>query len=259
MSRRGAGSGRSGRRPSAAPGRHRARHTRRAPGRGGAPAAGPRAAGRRDRSATRRGRRRLHGRGMLGRFHRLKGWTREARLRQPARALSGRISVMQEPTKLTATEAARLIRDGRLRPVELMEACLARIAEREPAVRAFAWFDAGCRAPRRGGGAAGTAARAADRGEGRAGYRGYAERIWLADLAWLAAAGGCRRGGLGPRSRRRGDRQDRHHRVRHAQAGPDRQPAQSASIRRAARAAGRRRAWRTGSFRSPSAPRPRAA
>ena len=49
---------------------------------------------------------------------------------------------MQEPSRLTATEAARLIRDGRLRPIELMEACLARIAEREPAVRAFAWFDA---------------------------------------------------------------------------------------------------------------------
>jgi amidase len=49
---------------------------------------------------------------------------------------------MQEPTMLTATEAVRLIRAGRLRPVDLMEACLARIAEREPTVRAFAWFDA---------------------------------------------------------------------------------------------------------------------
>ena len=39
-SRRGAGNGRSGRRPSAVPGRRRARHTRRAPGRGGAPTAG---------------------------------------------------------------------------------------------------------------------------------------------------------------------------------------------------------------------------
>ena len=48
---------------------------------------------------------------------------------------------MQEPSKLTATEAARLIRDGRLTPADLMESCLARIAEREPAVRAFAWFD----------------------------------------------------------------------------------------------------------------------
>ncbi len=49
---------------------------------------------------------------------------------------------MPEPAKLTATEAVRLIRADRLRPMELMEACLARIAEREPAVRAFAWFDA---------------------------------------------------------------------------------------------------------------------
>ena len=49
---------------------------------------------------------------------------------------------MQDPATLTATEAARLMRDGRLRAVDLMEACLARIAEREPSVRAFAWFDA---------------------------------------------------------------------------------------------------------------------
>ena len=49
---------------------------------------------------------------------------------------------MQDAANLTATEAGRMIRDGRLRPAELMEACLARIAEREPAVRAFAWFDA---------------------------------------------------------------------------------------------------------------------
>jgi Asp-tRNA(Asn)/Glu-tRNA(Gln) amidotransferase A subunit family amidase len=48
---------------------------------------------------------------------------------------------MPEPSKLTANEAARLIRDGRLRPADLMESCLAQIAEREGAVRAFAWFD----------------------------------------------------------------------------------------------------------------------
>jgi Asp-tRNA(Asn)/Glu-tRNA(Gln) amidotransferase A subunit family amidase len=48
---------------------------------------------------------------------------------------------MQDPAKLTAKEAGRLIRDGKLRPADLMEACLARIAEREPAVRAFAWLD----------------------------------------------------------------------------------------------------------------------
>ena len=49
---------------------------------------------------------------------------------------------MQDPAKLTATEAVRLIRDGTLRPIDIMEACLERIGERELSVRAFAWFDA---------------------------------------------------------------------------------------------------------------------
>ena len=49
---------------------------------------------------------------------------------------------MPDPSRLTATEAARLIRDSRLSPEDLMEACLAQIAAREPEVRAFAWFDA---------------------------------------------------------------------------------------------------------------------
>jgi Asp-tRNA(Asn)/Glu-tRNA(Gln) amidotransferase A subunit family amidase len=48
-----------------------------------------------------------------------------------------------DPSRLTATEAAHLIRDGRLLPTDLMESCLARIAEREPALRAFTWFDPG--------------------------------------------------------------------------------------------------------------------
>jgi len=43
--------------------------------------------------------------------------------------------------KLTASQAAHLIRADKLDPIDLIEACLARIAEREPAVRAFAWFD----------------------------------------------------------------------------------------------------------------------
>ena len=42
---------------------------------------------------------------------------------------------------ITATEAARRIRAGTLRPEDLMEACLARVAAREGDVRAFAWFD----------------------------------------------------------------------------------------------------------------------
>ena len=48
---------------------------------------------------------------------------------------------MGEPAKLSASEAVRLMRAGMLRPADLMAACLARIAEREPVVRAFAWFD----------------------------------------------------------------------------------------------------------------------
>ena len=48
---------------------------------------------------------------------------------------------MEELTRLTATEASRLIRAGRLRPADLLEACLARIALREPEVRAFAQLD----------------------------------------------------------------------------------------------------------------------
>jgi Asp-tRNA(Asn)/Glu-tRNA(Gln) amidotransferase A subunit family amidase len=48
---------------------------------------------------------------------------------------------MEDPSRLTATEAARRLRSGRLRPADLLEACLARIAEREPAVRAFAFLD----------------------------------------------------------------------------------------------------------------------
>lgn len=43
---------------------------------------------------------------------------------------------------LTATQAVQRMRAGTLDPVALMEACLERIAEREPDVRAFAWFDA---------------------------------------------------------------------------------------------------------------------
>ncbi|NTG28714.1 amidase [Agrobacterium rhizogenes] len=48
---------------------------------------------------------------------------------------------MEDPSRLTATEATRLIRTDRLKPVDLLEACLARIADREPEVRAFAFID----------------------------------------------------------------------------------------------------------------------
>ena len=48
---------------------------------------------------------------------------------------------MQDPSRLTATEAAALIQSGKLRPEALMEASLARIAAREPTVHAFAFLD----------------------------------------------------------------------------------------------------------------------
>ena len=49
---------------------------------------------------------------------------------------------MSDAARLTATEASRRIQAGRLSAVELMEACLDRIAEREPRIHAFAHFDA---------------------------------------------------------------------------------------------------------------------
>jgi Asp-tRNA(Asn)/Glu-tRNA(Gln) amidotransferase A subunit family amidase len=48
---------------------------------------------------------------------------------------------MTEPCRLTATEAARRIRAGSLNSRDLLESCLDRIAQREPAVRAFAHLD----------------------------------------------------------------------------------------------------------------------
>lgn len=109
---------------------------------------------------------------------------------------------MGDPADLTATAAARLIRDGKLRPVELMEACLARTAEREPAVRAFAWFDAD--AARRG---ASTARLGPLHGlpigvkdvldtfdmpseYGSPIWRGWRPRADAAAVAWARAAGG---------------------------------------------------------------------
>jgi Asp-tRNA(Asn)/Glu-tRNA(Gln) amidotransferase A subunit family amidase len=49
---------------------------------------------------------------------------------------------MPDPSRLTATDALARIRAGTLSPLALAEACLARIAEREPVTRAFAHLDA---------------------------------------------------------------------------------------------------------------------
>jgi Asp-tRNA(Asn)/Glu-tRNA(Gln) amidotransferase A subunit family amidase len=48
---------------------------------------------------------------------------------------------MSDPSHLSATAAVRKLRDGTLSASELTEAILARIAIREPSVRAFAWHD----------------------------------------------------------------------------------------------------------------------
>ena len=48
---------------------------------------------------------------------------------------------MDDLADLSAFEARALMRDGALRAADLAEACLARIAEREPEVGAFAWLD----------------------------------------------------------------------------------------------------------------------
>ncbi len=48
---------------------------------------------------------------------------------------------MTEPSDLTATQALQRIRAGQLTPRDLLESCLARIAAREGAVRAFAFHD----------------------------------------------------------------------------------------------------------------------
>lgn len=49
---------------------------------------------------------------------------------------------MDQPSDLTATQAVRRMRDGRLHASELVEACLARIAAQNSTVQAFAHFDA---------------------------------------------------------------------------------------------------------------------
>jgi len=48
---------------------------------------------------------------------------------------------MTHPAELSAAEAARRIAAGRLSAQDLMEACLERVREREPVLRAFAAFD----------------------------------------------------------------------------------------------------------------------
>ncbi len=113
---------------------------------------------------------------------------------------------MQDPARLTATEAARLIREGKLSATDLMEACLARIAAREPEVRAFAWHDAEaarrCAASARPGPLHGlpigvkdvldTADMPSEYGSPI--WRGWRPKADAAAVAWARAAGGVAMG-----------------------------------------------------------------
>jgi hypothetical protein len=153
-------------------------------------------------------------------------------LRQPVHAFAEENLAMHDPAKLTATEAVRAMREGSLHPVDLMEACLERIAERELAVRAFSWFDAD---------AARHAALVARPGALHGLPIGVKDVLDTADmpseygfanLAWVAASRRRRRRGLGARGRRRNNWQDCHHRVCHTETWSDGKPAQSEAYAR---------------------------
>ena len=128
--------------------------------------------------------------------------------------------------RLTATEAARQIAAGSLKPAELMEACLERIAEPgagDPGL-CPSRPGRGARPPRRGPAVLhGIPVGVKDVLD----TADMPSAVRLADLGGMAAAGRLGAGGLGARGRRRGDRQDRHDRVRDPQARPHRQSGQS--------------------------------
>ena len=129
-----------------------------------------------------------------------------------------------DPSRLTATDAARLIRDGQLRPTELMEACLERIAQREPHVHAFAHINPDTAKKAAAASWPRSPPRTARRRERRARHRRPAQRIRLTYLEGPPAPRGRCCGRLDQGRGWRGDRQDRHHGVRHPQTGSHRQP-----------------------------------
>ncbi len=137
-----------------------------------------------------------------------------------------------------------------------MEACLARLAAREQDAAGDGLVRSRAAPAARRGRPDRAAARAADRGEGRARHRRHADRIRLADLARPPAACRCRRGRLGARRRRGGDRQDGDDRVRGALARARPPTRIIPATRPADRAAAPPPASRPAASRSPSAPRP---
>ena len=138
----------------------------------------------------------------------------------------GDVIMSNDLYRLTATEAARQIDAGTLKPADLMEACLDRIAAREPAIHAFRPSRSGRRAPPPvpSAGQASSASRSASR-------TSSTPPICPASTALPSGPAGGRGRDLGARrldksDGRRGDRQDRHHRVRDPQARPDHEPRQ---------------------------------
>ena len=109
---------------------------------------------------------------------------------------------MRDPSGLAATEAARRIRDGNLVPEALMEACLDRIAAREPQLRAMAWLDADAARRAAAGARPGPlhglpvgVKDVIDTGDMPTEYnssiwRGHHPRADAACVAWMRAAGG---------------------------------------------------------------------
>ncbi len=109
---------------------------------------------------------------------------------------------MSDPSRLTACEASQAIAAGRLRPEALMEACLDRIAARDPVVHAFAALDpvdaaasAVVAPPGRLHGLPVAVKDVLDTADLPSGYgspiwEGYRPRADAACVAWTRAAGG---------------------------------------------------------------------
>ncbi len=130
---------------------------------------------------------------------------------------------------LSASEAVAKIEAGTLTSEALVRACLERIAEREPTVRAWAYLDpdlALAQAKAADVSERRHAARRADRREGHHRHPRHADRPQLADLQGQGAVRRCRLRGALP-DRQRGDPgQDGDHGIRQPPSRPDDQPAQ---------------------------------
>src|SRR6266852_2901312 len=142
------------------------------------------------------------------------------RSKAPARvALTARAPAPHDPEwmdshdlpSLPAGRAATLIADGALSPMDLLESCLARIAERDAEIRAWVYVDeAGARA----------AARRAGGHQGHLPRGGHDHHVRRRARLSHRRHRGRGRGGAAPRGGRDHPRQGTHHRVRLLRARP---------------------------------------